>query len=88
MLSLTTCDIQIGVILYQCIGKKSTKKVARRRVDFVTGNVSIYARISNGPAQIEIIKSYSHLLASMVELQREKQLKGVASKYQQDKADE
>lgn len=88
LLNPTARDIQIGAIIEQCIGKKATKKVARRRVDFVTGNVNSYARILNGPAQLEKIKSYNQLAASMAELQRERQQKDETSKSQKKKADE
>ena len=87
LLNPTARDIQIGAIIEQCIGKKAKKKVARRRVDFVTGNVNSYARILNGPAQLEKIKSYNQLAASMAELQRERQQKDETSKAQKKKAD-
>ena len=47
--------------------------IAKRRVDFVTGNINSYARILNGPAQLEKIKTYNQLAASIAELQRDRE---------------
>ena len=40
---------------------------------FFSGNVNIYARILNGAAQLDKIKSYNQLAAWMALLQQEKQ---------------
>ena len=45
--------------------------IAKRRVDFVAGNINSYARMLNGPKELERIKTYNHLAASMAELRNE-----------------
>ena len=87
LLNPTPRDVQIGAIIDQCIGKKAKKKIARRRIDFVTGNVNSYARILNGPAQIEKIKTYNQLSASIAQLQRDREANTEASRAQKKKVD-
>ena len=72
LLNPTARDVQVGAILDQCTGRKATKVIAKRRIDMVTGNVNSYARILNGPAQLEKIKTFNELSASIAALQREK----------------
>ena len=55
----------------QCSGKKATKKVARRRIEFISGNINSYARILNGPQQLAQIKTYNDLAASISVLKAE-----------------
>ena len=72
LLNPTPRDVQLGAILDQCSGKKATKKIARRRIDFVSGNVNSYARILNRPKQLEKITTFNQLLVSIATLQRER----------------
>ncbi len=46
-------------------GDKAKTKIAKRRIDFMTGNVNSYARILNGPAQLDSISTYNNLAASL-----------------------
>ena len=85
LLNPTFCDVQLGAILDQCTGCKAKKVIAKRRVEFVSGNVNSYARILNGPAQLEKIKTYNQLSASIAQLQRERDVQKLASKAQQKK---
>ena len=57
LLNPTPRDVQLGVIIDQCSGASAKKVIAKRRIDFVTGNINRYARISNDPAQLEKIKN-------------------------------
>ena len=72
LLNPTLRDVQLGAILNQCTGRKAKKVIAKRRVDFVSGNVNSYARILNGSAQLEKIKTCNQLSASIAQLQRER----------------
>jgi len=54
------------------MGNKATKKVAKRRIDMIEGNVNSYARILNGPQLLEQINAYNDLAASITVLQKEK----------------
>ena len=69
------------------MGKKATKVIAKRRVDVVAGNVQSYARILNGPAQLQKIKTFNQLAASMAEYKREKTDKEEKACEQKKKAD-
>ena len=67
LLNPTARDVQLGAILDQCIGQKAKKIIAKRRIDIVTGNVNSYARMLNGPTQLEKSKhtiSWRRLLLS------------------------
>ena len=70
LLSPTPRDVQLAAIIDQCIGNKSKKRIARRRIDFISGNVNSYARILNGPVQLDKIRTYNNLTASLSEYQR------------------
>ena len=84
----TVRDVQIGEILDQCIGDKAKKRIAKRRIDFVTGNINSYARCLNGPRQLEKIKTYNQLAASMAELQKEKMEQKAVNSADKKKAEE
>ena len=62
----------MAAIINQCMGNKATKKVAKRRIDMIEGNVNSYARILNGPQLLEQINAYNDLAASITVLQKEK----------------
>jgi hypothetical protein len=65
-------DVTIGAIIDQCTGVAAKKVTAKRRVDFVSGNVNSYARLLNGPQQLDKIQTYNDLAATMAELKRDK----------------
>ena len=72
LLNPTPRDVQMAAIIDQCSGKKATKVIAKRRIEFIEGNVNSYARILNGPTQLERIKTFNDLAASIATLQKEK----------------
>ena len=47
--------------------------IARRHIDFISGNVNSYARILNETVQLDEIRTYNDLTASISEYQREKE---------------
>ena len=49
LLNPTTRDVQIGANIDQFSEKKANKVIAKRRIEFVSGNVNSYVRILNGP---------------------------------------
>lgn len=55
----------------------------------VSGNINSYARILNGPEQLESIKTYNQLAASMAVVRRERDERTVAAKEKkkQDEAE-
>jgi hypothetical protein len=87
LLNPTSRDIQMAAILDQCMGNKATKKVAKRRIDMIEGNVNSYARILNGPQQLEHIKAYNNLAALITVLQKEKDELEVQGKEEMKKSD-
>jgi hypothetical protein len=50
----------------------SKKVISKHRVDFVSGNINSYARLLNGPQQLDKIQTYNDLAATMAELKRDK----------------
>lgn len=55
----------------------------------VSGNINSYARILNGPEQLESIKTYNQLAASMAVVRRERDERTVSAKEKkkQDEAE-
>ena len=88
LLSPTPRDVQLAEIIDQCIGKKSEKMIARRRIDFISGNVNSYARILNGPVQLDKIRTYNDLTASLSEYHREKEHLNDKAWFHKKKTDE
>jgi hypothetical protein len=88
LLNPTPRDIQIGAILDQCAGVNATKSIAKRRVEMISGNINSYARIFNGPAQLDNIKTYNQLAASMAIVCRERDEKSKAANEKKKRDDE
>ena len=88
LLNPTPRDVQLGAIIDQCSGKSAKKVIAKRRVNFVTGNINSYARVLNGPAQIEKIKTFNQLTTSIAELRRDRDEKYDAAIAEKKKRDE
>ena len=57
LLSPTPRDVQLGAIIDQCVGKKLKNSIARRRIDLISGHVNSYARVLNGPVQLDKIRT-------------------------------
>jgi len=70
-LNPTTRDVQIGAIIGQIFGEQAKTRIAKRRIDFMTGNVNSYARILNGASELESIKTYNDLAVSLAEYNNE-----------------
>lgn len=81
-------DVLIGEILDQSSGVKATKKLAKRRIEFVNGNVNSYARVLNGQAQMDAIKTYNDLAASLATFNAEKHRRDEEKKEEKKKKDE
>ena len=83
LLNPTPRDVQMAAILDQCSGKKARKVIAKRRIEFISGNVNSYARILNGPTQLQRIKTFNDLSASVAVLNKERD--EVAKKAREEK---
>lgn len=88
LLNPTPRDVQIGAILDQCVGKKAEKALAKRRIDFITGNINSYARALNGPREVGKMQTFNQLTASISELQQEKNQQKKAADAKKKKAEE
>jgi hypothetical protein len=86
-LNPTVRDVQIGAVIAQIFGDKAKTKIAKRRIDFMTGNVNSYARILNGPAQMDSISTYNNLAASLSDYHNEMQAKKAIVAAEKQQAD-
>ena len=73
LLNPTPRDVQMAAIIDQCSGRKAVKVIAKRRIEFIDGNVNSYARVLNGPDQLKQIKIFNQLSASIGTNQRQNQ---------------
>ena len=87
LLNPTPRDVQMAAIIDQCCGKKATKVIAKRRIEFIEGNVNSYARILNGPQQLERIKTFNDLASSIATLHKEKDAADEKAKEEKKKQD-
>jgi hypothetical protein len=49
-------DVLIGSLMEETMGERAKKKVAKRRLDAISGNVAAYCRSLNNPGQLEKVK--------------------------------
>ena len=58
-------NVLTGFIMYDVNGEGAKKKLARRRLDLIKGNIAIYSRCLNSSKRMEEMK-YHHELAATV----------------------
>ena len=63
--------VQLAAILEQYQGKGAMRKISTRRMDIMQNNVRSYARVLNDPAQLNKIKDFNELSASLAAYSRE-----------------
>ena len=73
LLNPTARHAQIGAIRDQCVGVTAKKVLAKRRIDMASGNISSYARVLNGPHQLEKIQTFNELAVTMTTLKKERE---------------
>jgi hypothetical protein len=61
----------VGATIGQIFGDNAKTRIAKRHIDIMTGNVNSYAQILNGPSQLDSIKTYNDLAASLSEYNNE-----------------
>jgi hypothetical protein len=61
-------NVVMGHILYDSKGEGASQKVAKRRIDLISGNVNSYARILNDPARLEMIQDVNKMTAAVAEV--------------------
>ena len=86
-LNPTVRDIQIGAVRAQSFGDKVKTKIAKRRINFMTGNVNSYTRILNGPAQLDSISTYNNLAASLSKYHNEMKTQNAIVAAEKQQAD-
>ena len=86
-LNPTVRDIQIGAVIAQIFGDKAKTKIAKRRIDFMIGNVNSYAWILNGLAQLDSISTYNNLAASLSNYHNEMQAQKAIVAAEKQQAD-
>jgi hypothetical protein len=91
LLNPSPYDVVMGTIMEDAVGERAKKKIAKRRVDMITGNIHSYARSMNNPDQLEDIKEYATLSSILAELaadkdETRKRLAQEKEKQQQERA--
>ena len=61
------------MFIEQCTGEAAKKVIAKCHIDIVTGNINSYAQILNGPQQLEKIRTFNELAATISVLKQEKE---------------
>ena len=78
MLNPTVRDIQVSEIVDQAQGERAKKKEAKRRQDFMTGNIGSYSGILNSEKNLKMVQDYNELTVSIAMLNAEKEAKAKA----------
>ena len=71
-LNPTMQDMQLSDIIEQSQGERAKKKEAKRKQDFISGNINSFSRIMNDKASMELINDYNGLAASLAMMNTEK----------------
>jgi hypothetical protein len=58
-------DVLVGSIMEDSIGENARKKIAKRRINFINGNVESYSRSLNNPRQLAYIEDANKLSATL-----------------------
>ncbi len=83
LLNPTFKDVQLSDIIDLSMGEQAKKKEARRKQDFLSGNINIYSQIMNNEENMELVNNYNGLAASLAMMNAEKdekKAKAVAEK--------
>jgi hypothetical protein len=72
LLMPTMKDVIMGNIIDSIFGEHAVKKIARRCLDMVSGNVNCYARMLNNPAQMKLIQEHDELVSNLANIEQEK----------------
>ena len=71
LLNPTPKDVLLGFITYAVKGKGSFQKIAKRKIDFIEGNVNSYSRQVNNRKKLEAVKDHAQLVATVAEVSAE-----------------
>ncbi len=69
----TPADVLVGNILQDSIGNNSKKKIAKRRIDFITGNVASYSRSLNNSETLGLISDTNKLASCLATISEAKE---------------
>ena len=70
----TPADVLVGNILDDSIGMGAKKKIAKHRIDFITGNVASYCRSLNNPNTLQLIIDTNKLASCLATINESKEL--------------
>ena len=89
VLNPTERDVVISDLINRAQGEGAQKKEAKRKRDFVTGNVNSYSRILNDEKNLEKFKDYTELAVGlgMLNAEKDEKSKETAAKKVQEAAD-
>lgn len=85
-------NVLMGYILYDVKGKGAKQKIAKRRLDAISGNVGSYSKILNSSKRIKMIQEVNQLTATVAEVtadmenQLERKREDAAQKVRDSKA--
>ena len=62
-----------GHISYDCKGTAAAEKIAKRRLDVVSGSIASYSRCLNDPSRLAAIKEMCEMTAAVAEISEDKE---------------
>ncbi len=84
MLQPSTADVLVGNILLDSIGDNAKKKIAKQRIDFISGNVASYSRSLSNPKTLELIADTNRLASCLSVIAAAKEKEKDAAKQKKD----
>lgn len=79
LLNPNSQDVMLSELIDQAQGQRAKKKEAKRRQDVINGNIGSYSAILNTEENLEMVKDYNNLAASLGMLSAEKDAKSEES---------
>ena len=69
----TASDVLLGSILEDSIGQNAKKKIPKRRINFLSGNIASYSRSLNNPAALDKIVDTNNLASCLATISEYKE---------------
>jgi phosphomevalonate kinase len=61
-------NVLMGHIVYDSKGEGAVQKVAKRRIDVISGNINSYSRVLNDPNRLAMIEEVNRMAAAVAEV--------------------
>jgi hypothetical protein len=84
LLMPTAAEILVGSILDDSVGNNARRKIAKRRIDMISGNIASYSRSLNNPDSLADISDSNELASCLAEISAARDIAKDAAKEKKE----